>query len=71
MRKSTTTTSLCVSIALLGLVSAAQTPIKLAASDDCQRRCQAVENQCRLSSKDLDSSKCSAKFLACLQSCRK
>ncbi len=71
MRKPTTTTSLAASIALLGLASAAQTTIKVAASDDCQRRCQAIENECRLSSKDLDSSKCSAKFLACLQSCRK
>lgn len=73
-------TSLCASLAFAVLAAAAvpeevasvtAQEIELAAADDCHKRCQAIENQCRMSSKDLDSSKCTAKFLACVQSCRK
>jgi len=44
--------------------------IQVAGGSDCHKRCQAQENQCRMSSKDLDSSVCAARFLACIQSCR-
>lgn len=73
-------TSVCASLAFAVLAvaavpeevtSAGAHVIELAAAEDCHRRCQAIENQCRISSKDLDSSRCTAKFLACVQSCRK
>lgn len=66
-------TSLCASLAfaVLGATPVPEVQIQLAAADGCHKRCQAIENQCRMSSKDLDSSKCTAKFLACIQSCRK
>lgn len=70
--KSMPVTSFCASLAVAVLgVTTAPGEIQLVASDDCHKRCQAMENQCRMSSKDLDSSKCTAKFLACVQSCRK
>jgi hypothetical protein len=70
--KSMPMTSLCAS--LVFAVLAATVPpaeVQIAAADGCYKRCQAIENQCRMSSKDLDSSKCTARFLACVQSCRK
>lgn len=56
-----------------GLAGAAEAPaeVQIAAGDACQKRCQAAENQCRMASKDLDSSACSAKFIACIQNCRR
>lgn len=56
--------------ALLALLAAAAPKIDVAAAEDCRQRCQAIENQCRMTSKDLDSSRCAAKFLACLSSCK-
>ncbi len=56
--------------ALVVFLAAAAPKIDIAAADDCRQRCQAIENQCRMASKDLDSSKCAAKFLACLSSCK-
>ena len=56
--------------ALLALLVAAAPQIEVAVADQCRDRCQALENQCRMASKDLDSSKCNAKFLACISSCR-
>lgn len=41
-----------------------------ASSDQCHQQCVAVENQCRMATKDLDSSKCNAKYLACVAACR-
>lgn len=65
-------TSFCASLAIAVLsLTAAPEEIQIAAADACHKRCQAIENQCRMSSKDLDSSKCTAKFLACVQSCRR
>ena len=58
------------SAALLVLLAAAAPKIDVAAADDCRQRCQAIENQCRMTSKDLNSSRCAAKFLACLASCK-
>lgn len=63
--------SLCAGLVLAGGLAVAEPEIQIAASDDCQKRCQAAENQCRMASKDLNSSQCSAKFLACVQSCRR
>ena len=71
MRKSTIMLSFCASLAFVGFAAAGPGEVQIAASDDCRKRCQAIENQCRMATKDLDSSKCSAQFLACVQSCRK
>ncbi len=57
--------------ALFGLVAASEPEFRVAADDACRQQCQSVENQCRMASKDLDSSKCTAKFLACIASCSK
>lgn len=56
--------------ALLALLAAATPKIDVAAAEDCRQKCQAIENQCRMTSKDLDSSRCAAKFLACLSTCK-
>lgn len=71
MQKSKSMTSLCAGLAVAVLGATAVPEMQVAAADDCHKRCQSVENQCRMSSKDLDSSKCTAKFLACVKSCRK
>ena len=62
--------SVLATAALFGLLAAATPEIEVAAADQCRERCQAVENQCRMASKDLDSSKCTAKFLACIANCK-
>jgi hypothetical protein len=71
MLKTSVIKALAVSVALLGLAGAGEHVIEVAAADQCRQQCQAVENQCRMQSKDLDSSKCTAKFLACIANCRK
>ncbi|MEQ1719352.1 MAG: hypothetical protein ABL907_25745 [Hyphomicrobium sp.] len=58
-------------VALAGLAGAGEPELQVAASDQCRQQCQAIENQCRMASKDLDSSKCTAKFLACIASCKR
>ncbi|MEZ5900276.1 MAG: hypothetical protein R3D51_12380 [Hyphomicrobiaceae bacterium] len=76
MRKILFMLSLCASFFLAGAhgIRAEEPAIsrtfQVAGASDCQKRCQAQENQCRMASKDLDSSSCAAKFLACIQSCR-
>ena len=72
MRNVPMMTSICASFSLLlmGLTVAHAGEVQVAAGSDCHKRCQAQEKQCRMSSKDLDSSTCAAKFLACIQSCR-
>ncbi len=70
MRNVPTMTSICASLLLMGLTVAHAGEVQVAAGSDCHKRCQAQENQCRMASKDLDSSTCAAKFLACIQSCR-
>jgi hypothetical protein len=62
--------SLLTGAALVALLAAAAPSIEVAVADQCRDRCQSIENQCRMASKDLDSSKCNAKFLACIASCR-
>lgn len=50
---------------------AEEAQIEVAASSDrCHQQCVTVENQCRMAAKDLDSSKCNAKYLACVAACR-
>ena len=71
MPKSMPMTPFCASLAFAVLAATAVPELQVAAADECHKRCQSVENQCRMSSKDLDSSKCTAQFLACVKSCRK
>ena len=56
--------------ALFWIVAANAPEVEVAAADQCHQQCQAIENQCRLKSKDLDSSKCQAMFLECIANCK-
>lgn len=58
--------------AVLGLVAASSAPeVEVAAADQCHAQCQSIENQCRMKSKDLDSSRCQALFLECINNCKR